>query len=81
MSQSSGPSYTKAYLDELKAGTPSTPVTRPPNQVSESDIDMDVSLDLEGTVIENVAEMFPGTFSVFEDVYRLIFSYRSSNTF
>ena len=55
-----GPTYTKAYLNELKASTPSTPVSRPPAYQTESDASFDTSFDIDGAVVENGSEMFGG---------------------
>ncbi|KIJ54945.1 hypothetical protein M422DRAFT_24809 [Sphaerobolus stellatus SS14] len=57
LSRSTGPTYTKAYLDELKASTPSTPANLPPDYNVDSDISMDASFDIDGAIIENVSEM------------------------
>ncbi|GJJ15762.1 hypothetical protein Clacol_010040 [Clathrus columnatus] len=56
----SSPAYTKAYLEELKASTPSTPANtntmpNPTNDIS-YDTSFDMSLDLEGAVVESLME-------------------------
>jgi GC-rich sequence DNA-binding factor len=57
---STGPSYTKAYLDELKASTPSTPPVRAPIPQTDSDTSFDVSFDIDGAIVENASEVFGG---------------------
>lgn len=57
---STGPSYTKAYLDELKASTPSTPAVLPPVPKMDEDPSLDASFDIDGAVVENASEVFGG---------------------
>ncbi|KAF8510864.1 nineteen complex-related protein 2-domain-containing protein [Gautieria morchelliformis] len=58
---STAPSYTKAYLSELKANTPSTPPVRPPIPENNSDTSFDVSFDIDGAVVENASDVFGET--------------------
>ena len=61
---STGPSYTKAYLSELKASTPSTPAVRAPIPQTESDTSFDVSFDIDGAVVEGNINAFIGQYTL-----------------
>ncbi len=55
ITQSSGPIYSKEYLSELKANTPSTRPVRPP--VTGEDVDMTLDADeLSGALVEDVGD-------------------------
>ncbi|KAF8517432.1 nineteen complex-related protein 2-domain-containing protein [Hysterangium stoloniferum] len=57
--RTAGPTYTKAYLDELKANTPSIRTTRQHDEDVDPDTSMDASFDLDGAIIENGADLLP----------------------
>lgn len=64
--QTNSPSYTKAYLEELKASTPSTPANKNTLDNAGADISFGSSLDVsevfdvEGAVVENLSEVASG---------------------